>query len=317
VTGTVDVSGGQMSTSAGNLVIGSAGIGIVNVNSGGNVFVTDPQLVLASAPGSSGTLNLNSGGRLTVTARPNGIMAGSGTAVFNLAGGKIQLFDKGYAGLTSSVPMTLSNTSTIDTAGVSATLSGTLSGSGSLTKISGGTLTLSNQHTYTGDTIVDGGSLALTGAASAITANHSLFIGNDAAGILDLSAGASVTTTSIARLGGNAAGNGTGNIDGAALHVGDYLEVGSLGIGALNVTNGGSVTANTTIAFGVSGASSGTGTVTGAGSNLSAGTTLYVGYGSSGTLTVGSGGSISAGNIVLGATSGGGSGALVLNPGGR
>ena len=53
----------------------------------------------------------------------------------------------------------LGGTATIDTAGNSVTLSGSLSGPGGLTKISGGTLTLTTANAFSGSTMIGGGVL--------------------------------------------------------------------------------------------------------------------------------------------------------------
>lgn len=51
-------------------------------------------------------------------------------------------------------------------AGTSATFSGIISGTGSLTKTGAGTLILANTHIYTGDTTISAGTLALAGSAA-------------------------------------------------------------------------------------------------------------------------------------------------------
>jgi len=59
-------------------------------------------------------------------------------------------------------PITLGGSATIDTNGNPFAISSVISGSGPLTKISAGTLTLSGTNTYTSPTTVNGGTLAIS-----------------------------------------------------------------------------------------------------------------------------------------------------------
>ena len=59
---------------------------------------------------------------------------------------------------------------TIDTAGYTVTLSGSLSGPGGLTKTDSGTLILAVANTYSGDTTISGGTLQLNNAQARKTA---------------------------------------------------------------------------------------------------------------------------------------------------
>ena len=59
---------------------------------------------------------------------------------------------------------------TFDAAGFAVTLSGSLSGPGSLTKVDSGTLTLAAINTYAGPTTVNGGVLSLTGSLNSSSA---------------------------------------------------------------------------------------------------------------------------------------------------
>ena len=107
--------------------------------------------------GGQGTYNLN-GGLLILSLF--GLSEGSGTATFNFSGGTL----KAGGGFSTSLPMTLGTSgggATFDTAGHAVTLSGLLSGPGSLTKVDSGTLTLATANTYGGNTLVSGGTLAL------------------------------------------------------------------------------------------------------------------------------------------------------------
>ncbi|MGO9109885.1 MAG: autotransporter-associated beta strand repeat-containing protein, partial [Thermoguttaceae bacterium] len=80
---------------------------------------------------------------------------------------------------------------TFDTAGYIVTLSGSLSGAGSLTKVDSGTLILSGTDSYTGGTTVSEGTLILTNN-EAIADGTSLTVG---AGAMSIFAGAAAPQT--------------------------------------------------------------------------------------------------------------------------
>ncbi len=153
-TGTGSVTGTNSSLTAGTtLFLGFAGSGSLNVSAGGTVTAGTLNL---GAAGGSGTFTLGSGGTLQVGGS-DGIQT-AGTADFRLAGGLLKVIN---SSLTSSVNMTLSNNSLIDTSGVTTTLFGLLSGEGALSKTGGGSLILTNNNTYTGGTTNIGGTLQL------------------------------------------------------------------------------------------------------------------------------------------------------------
>jgi autotransporter-associated beta strand protein/T5SS/PEP-CTERM-associated repeat protein len=234
-TGTIDVTGTNSTLYAQTaLRVGYGGTGALTIGSGGNANAQN--LILASQSGSTGTINVNTGGTLQVGGT-DGITIGSGTGTFNLAGGTLKVGgdtrvaaapasntidltnlpteignviaantpQTGDTGLTTSVAMNLSNASTIDTSGSAATLSGVLSGSGSLTKSGAGTLTLGGASTYTGATTISAGTLALGASGSVDSATIS--IGSGA--IFDISAVTDFTLAAGQTLGG------TGSVDGA------------------------------------------------------------------------------------------------------
>jgi autotransporter-associated beta strand protein/YVTN family beta-propeller protein len=155
----------------------------VTNNGGGNVSVIDTAtntVVGAPIPAgnfpaflgicSNGNALLASG--LTFKANTSGALActlasgpsGASGPVFT--GGTLQI---GGANIASALPITLqSQGGTIDTNGNNATLSGTISGPGSLTKIGLGILTLSGSSTYAGATNVNAGTLQ-AGAVNALS----------------------------------------------------------------------------------------------------------------------------------------------------
>ena len=116
------------------------GTGVFTQSSGTNNVGTN--LYLAIVSNDSGTYNLNGG--LLILA---GLTQGSSSAAFNFSGGTLQA----TARLSTSLPMTLARSgsgATFDTAGYAVTLSGQLSGPGSLTKVDNGTLILATPNTY-------------------------------------------------------------------------------------------------------------------------------------------------------------------------
>ena len=103
----------------------------------------------------------------------------------------------------------------------SRTYSGAVSGSGSLTKIGNGSLTLTGSDTYSGKTTVSGGTLAITNSA-VVQGTNSLTA--DSGGAMTLAGNALLSTTGTEYVGNSGIGTfvqsgGTNNI-GNILHVG-------------------------------------------------------------------------------------------------
>ncbi len=148
-------SGLLCSASNGNVTneyVGYYGTGIFTQSGGTN---TTPGTLYLGYYGGTGTYNLN-GGLLSIPS----LVGGAQTAFFNFNGGTLQA----NGSFSTTLPMTLGISgggATIDTAGHVLTLSGPLSGPGSLTKIDSGTLTLAATNTYSGNTLIGGGTLVL------------------------------------------------------------------------------------------------------------------------------------------------------------
>jgi T5SS/PEP-CTERM-associated repeat protein/autotransporter-associated beta strand protein len=157
--GLVTVAGsGSAWTNTSDLYVGRNGAGTVTQTGGTVSAGTRSSLCLGDSESGTGTYNLN-GGVLAI----GGLVAGDGAAFFNFGGGTL------YArtGFSSSLSMTLTGEggdATVDTNGCAVTLSGLLSGSGGLTKIGAGTLTLAGSNTYTGTTTVANGTLLVDGS---------------------------------------------------------------------------------------------------------------------------------------------------------
>ena len=139
------------------------------INTATNTISSTVNLSAGSAPlypaiCSNGNALLASG--LTFKANTSGALGCTGASGPIFTGGTLQFAG---AGISSSLPIALmSQGGTFDTAGNNATLSGTISGPGGLTKIGLGTLTLSGSGTYSGPTAVKAGTLQ-AGAANAFS----------------------------------------------------------------------------------------------------------------------------------------------------
>jgi outer membrane autotransporter protein len=244
--------------------------------------------ILTAANTYSGGTAIN-GGALAVAADAN-LGAASGGLAFG--GGTLRFL----SGFTTNRAVTLnSGGGTFDTNGNNATLGGAISGSGGLTKIGAGALTLAGASSYSGATAVNAGMLQ--------------------AGAANVFAPASAFTV---------ASGATLNLNGFNQTIGSLAGAGSVTLGSATLTTG---TDNTNTTF--SGAISGTGgvvkqgtgtfTLTGVSSytgptNINAGTlvvngaltsSVFVnaggtlkGTGSIGGLTVGNGGALSPGNSI-------------------
>jgi len=155
-----DISGGTLDLN--NHILGiSLGAGVVItgiVNQVGGVITNVGTLNVGALTGVGlGIYNL-SGGRMDIGS--GGITTSSGSYQVNLGGGTIGA----KASWSSSLNLTLTGSNgavTFETIGNNIVLSGVLSGNGGLTKSGAGTLELAGNNTYTGDTLVNGGSLKL------------------------------------------------------------------------------------------------------------------------------------------------------------
>lgn len=145
-----------------NHILGiSLGAGVVitgMVNQAGGVITNVGTLNVGALTGSGhGIYNL-SGGRIHIGS--GGINTSSGSYQVNLGGGTVGAI----ANWSSSLNMNLTGSNGLvafDTAGRNITLSGVLSGGGGLIKSGAGTLALSGANNFTGDTLVNVGTLKL------------------------------------------------------------------------------------------------------------------------------------------------------------
>ena len=222
--------------------------------------------ILTAANTYSGGTVINSG-MLAVTADAN---LGAATGGLSFGGGTLQFL----SGFTTNRAVTLNaGGGTFDTNGNNATLAGTISGSGPLTKIGAGVLTLSGSSTYSGATSVNAGTLQ-AGAANAFAP------------------GSAFTVASGAML----------NLNGFNQTIGSLAGAGSVTLGSATLTTG---TDNTSTTF--SGTISGSGGLTkiGSGALTLSGANTYSGGTTitAGSLQLGNGGA--SGSIVGNVTNNG------------
>lgn len=188
--GTVSVIRTSTNTVLASIPVGHAPIGIAvtpdgkfvyvansNINNGGNgpsvgvvsVISTTTNTVVASIP--VGTNPFSFGpfiGPNIIVAQGGPLLVANDSALTSLGFGQFIDFSGGTLKATGNLVTAraislLAKGGIVDTNGFNAIFSGSVINSGSLTKIGAGSLTLSGSNTYTGGTIIDGGTLVVDG----------------------------------------------------------------------------------------------------------------------------------------------------------
>lgn len=281
--GSVTVSSGTWANTA-NLVIGASGTGTLNVS--GGLVTASGTISTGSAASGLGTINLNSG-TFTVGRIVKG--AGSGTMTFNggvlKAAGNQANFLSGFAAGNLNIA---SGGALIDSGSYSVGISSPLSGSGVLTKLGAGKLTLSGSSSYAGGTTVKSGTLELNNGSIGHSAAQTIV--GDASGdsaFLSVFAGSLSNSSAVI-------GNQTGSRGTATFFSGTWTNSSSLTIG-----------------------NSGTGTLTtGSGLlNVSGTTFVAANTGAAGTVTLGWVGGVSGVLQTSRIAEGNGNGAIIFNGG--
>ncbi|MFD0895112.1 autotransporter-associated beta strand repeat-containing protein [Luteolibacter ambystomatis] len=171
-TSTYNLSGGILNVTGVDAVLGWDGAGVLNISNGtanfrglrlGNTQSNGNHNGANTLSLTGGTLNLGLGGMGS---------GGTGTKTVSFGAANIGAFanwtGSAAAALTSTTPGTTFNTlDSVD--GITArsvTISGVLSGVGSLVKINAGGMSISGTNTYSGTTTVNGGTLSVTGTGS-------------------------------------------------------------------------------------------------------------------------------------------------------
>lgn len=174
---TIEVSGGTMNVLNGNgssstFGLTQSGASEMTISNGSvNIGASDSQKWNLAAGAGSGTLNLN-GGTLSVFGFSK--VNTSGNTIINLNGGTLRSLGNATNWLDDLANTTVKvgdGGAFIDTNGSTLTITEGLlaNGIGGLTKDSAGTLTLAGNSTYTGNTVVNAGSLVINGNVSTST----------------------------------------------------------------------------------------------------------------------------------------------------
>jgi fibronectin-binding autotransporter adhesin len=167
-SGLLELYGANVNVLVGDLVSGATGLfnhdgGVVWGSAGSGNAVT-----LGNSAGADGTYNLN-GGVLWIAQVRQG-NAGAANAVFNFNGGTLKPTGSSATFMQGLLNANVQNGGAIiDTTNFNITIAQNLqaAGSGGLTKLGSGTLTLSGYNNYTGPTIVTNGSLVTSSSSFA------------------------------------------------------------------------------------------------------------------------------------------------------
>jgi autotransporter-associated beta strand protein len=268
--GTLNLSGGTFSVNTGGIVLANnaTASALVNLGGTGELAITSTQNFSLGA--GTATLNLNSGGTLTLGSPMTA--DASGTSTINFDGGTLKV-----ATLTTTIPATVTAANILDgglivnTDGNDLTIAEDLlhdSGlgatpDGGLIKTGLGTLTLSGFNTYTGNTVINGGTVSVAadtnlGAAPASATPGSLVING---GALAATTGFTLDSNRGLALGPDS-GSGNGTINVATGETLTYAGIAAnngggtgglikTGAGTLTLSGANTYTGNTTVNAGI------------------------------------------------------------------
>lgn len=195
----------------------SYGSGTVVQNGSGTTILTEANTYSGGTTINAGLIGFSNNGNL-----------GSGNVTLN--GGGLQWAAGNTTDISSRLNALGVNGGTFDTNGNNVTLASAISGTGGLTKAGSGILTLMGVSAYQGATIIDGGTLALTGAAS--IESSSGVTDNGTFDISGATGGASIRNlsgTGVAALGANTLTltDASGIFNGTLTGTGSFVKQGS------------------------------------------------------------------------------------------
>jgi outer membrane autotransporter protein len=286
----------------GNLTVGNASQGTLNIADGGQVKVTGNSLV-GNQAGSDGTVTVDGAGSNWTTTGTTTIGANGQASLSITNGGTVNSAGNSFIGGGSNGTGSGTGTVTVDGAGSSWTTSANLSLQGpqsALNVQNGGAVNVS-AGLFAG---LDGSSsIAVDGSGSTVTVGGNLEVAAATGGsaTLSITNGGVVNVAQGILLATGGGESGAVTVDGAGSVLngnGQYLYVGTMnsGQGTLNITNGGAVmSGGMSFVGGVSADAVGTVTVDGPGSTwTNTGGPVIVGVLGQGELTIANGGLVQA-----------------------
>jgi autotransporter-associated beta strand protein len=164
--GTMNLTG--QTRLGGTVTVGNVALNIPTgaslvVTAGGPVATgSNSNLMISNASANTATVNLN-GGLLSVSGIYRGVGTNIGNGNLNLNGGTLQATASNGAFLQQLNAVNVNASTTIDTQANSIAIGQSMLGSGGLTKIGAGVLTLAAPQVYSGGTTLGAGTLAATG----------------------------------------------------------------------------------------------------------------------------------------------------------
>lgn len=207
---TVTGAGSQWNVSGGSIEVGAGGEGILNIQNGGKV-IAQSGVTFGSFPGGDGTLNI-SGGSTLETNRLSRSADGAGQVNFDGATLRARIMNNFFiSGFSPGALNIAAGGLIVDSQTFTVGAGSAFSGVGGLTKTGTGILNLRAANTYTGDTVIQAGTLGLASNGSIAASNRVV-----ANGTFNIS-GISAAGTNIQSL----AGSGIVNLDAKNLTITD------------------------------------------------------------------------------------------------
>lgn len=258
----VIVDNGSVTTPWANIGFGGSGDASLTIN-GGSLTVypgfTNSSITIGGNV-SSGTSSLNLNGGVLTVPKINDADSGitiSGNNVINFNGGRLVCASTnviprtgGYNGANPISLLVGNGGAVIDTAGYDNTIVLGLqtNGTGGLTKLGAGTLTLTNVNTYGGPTLVKGGNLALTGSGSLVSSLISVTNGAtfDVSGLASFVLGSGQTLSNSAASTGGLKGSINASAGALSASFINGTPAFTVANGTLTISAGTSVTVNNT-----------------------------------------------------------------------